>query len=187
MEFKSSLELLLDNIGSAEAKQGLSRSTPEITRDSYIAQIRGFEQSIKIVSGEANSQLFDQFGLVQAIRESFRCHNWKTFHLIFHKSDDMLTAEEQFKVQNRNLLVLKLEFPDRVHIYWSPIRPRQHYLVVDDGVKAVLEEPNHERGKPFWATIVLNRERATSWAQRFDGFAKYCTELKFEPVGHSTS
>ena len=183
MQFKSSLELLLDNIGTREARLGLSKFTPDITRANYISQIVGYQKSIKIVTGEANSELFDREDLAQALRESLSNGNDKTLQFVFHKNDDMKTAQEEFRVQNKELINLSLEFPSCVHIYWSPIRPRQHYAVIDDGKKAILEEPNHIAREPFWATIVLDERRAKSWANRFDDYVTYCTELAFESSG----
>lgn len=183
MQFKSALELLLDNIGPREARLGLPKFDPNITREEYIARIRGFQKSIKIVTGEANNQLFEREDLLQALRGGLSSGYDKTLQFVFHKNDDMKTAREEFQVQNKELVNLKLEFPDRVHIYWSPIRPRQHYAVIDNGKKAILEEPNHARGQTFWATIVLDESRAKSWENRFDNYIEYCRELKFESSG----
>lgn len=180
MQFKSALELLLDNIGTREAKLGLSKFAPDITRESYVAQIKGYQKSLRIVTGEANSQLFDRQDLSQALKESFLNGNNKTLQFVFHKNNNMKIAQAEFQVQNKELVSLKLEFPERVHIYWSPIRPRQHYAVIDDGKKAILEEPNHAGGTPFWATIVLDESRVKSWINRFDEYIKYCVELEFE-------
>lgn len=183
MQFKSTLELLLDIVGPREARLGLSKFTPEVTRESYVAQIKGYQKSIRLMTGEANSQLFNREDLLQVLGEGFLSGNGKTLQFVFHKNDDMKTAQEEFQVQNKGLVNLKIEFPDCVHIYWSPIRPRQHYAVIDDGKKAILEEPNHARGQPFWATIVLDESRARGWANRFDDYIKYCTELEFESSG----
>lgn len=183
MQFRSALELLLDNIGSSEARLGLSKFTPDSTRDNYISHIMSYQKSIKIITGEANSQLFNRPDLARALRESLSNGNNKTLQLVFHKNDDIKTAQEEFQVENEELVNLRREFPNCVHIYWSPIRPRQHYAVIDDGKKVILEEPNHKGFEPFWATIVLDEGRAKNWAERFDDYIKYCRELEFEPSG----
>lgn len=186
MPFKSILELFLDNIGSNEARLGLSKFTPDITRESYISYIKNYQKSIKIVTGEANGQLFDRQDLAQALRESLSNGCNKNIQFVFHKNDDIKTAQWEFQVQNKELVNLQLEFPSCVHIYWSPIRPRQHYAVIDDGKKAILEEPNHEGLEPFWAAVVLNENRAKGWASRFNDYIEYCTELRFESPSQRT-
>lgn len=183
MPFKSILDILLDNIGTKEAKLGLSKFTPDETRDSYISHIVDFKKSVKIITGEANSKLFDRRDLTQALRGSLSLGNGRTFQLVFHKSDDIKTARNEFQAQNEELVDLKLEFPDRVHIYWSPIRPQQHYAVIDNGKEAILEEPNHIGNKSFWATVVFDKSRAKGWSKRFDDYIKYCRELEFAPAG----
>lgn len=183
MPFNSILDILLDNIGTKEARLGLSKLTPDETRDSYISHIVDFKKSVKIVTGEANSKLFDRRDLAQALREGLSLGNDRVFEFVFHKSDDKETAQAEFQAENKELVDLKLEFSDRVHIYWSPIRPGQHYAVIDNGKKAILEEPNHIGYKSFWATIVFDKSRAEGWAKRFDSYIEYCKpELEFAPV-----
>lgn len=179
MRNRTTLELLLERIGPREAKRGLSKLTPDITRDSYIAEVRHYKKSVKIVTGEANSQLFERLGLAQAVKDGFLRGGSNTFQFVFHKDDDMKVAQAAFQVENKELVSLKSEFPERVHIYWSPIRPRQHYAVIDDGKKAILEEPNHVGGAPFWATIVFDESRAKDWANRFNEYVEHCVELEF--------
>ncbi|HEY54861.1 MAG TPA: hypothetical protein G4N91_01080 [Dehalococcoidia bacterium] len=182
MAFKSVLDILLDNIGTKEARSGLSKFTPDETRDSYISHVADFKKSVKIVTGEANGKLFDRRDLAQALREGLSSGNGRVFEFVFHKSNDEETAQAEFQAENKELVDLKREFPDRVHIYWSPIRPGQHYAVIDNGKEAILEEPNHIGNKSFWATIVFDKNRARGWAERFDEYIKYCKRLKFAPA-----
>jgi hypothetical protein len=183
MPFQSILDILLDNIGTKEARLGLSKFTPDETRDSYVSHIADFEESVKIVTGEANGKLFDRSDLAQALRKRLSSGNGRTFQIVFHKSDDIKTARDEFQAQNKELVDLKRDLPDHVHIYWSPIRPGQHYAVIDNGREAILEEPNHTGYKSWWATIVFDKDRARGWSKRFDKFIKYCVELEFAPAG----
>lgn len=181
MKHRTTLELWLDRIGPKEAKKALSKRTPELTRDTYVAEIRAYRKSVKIVTGEANSKLFNRSDLSQAVEDGFLREDDNTLQLVFHKDNDIKVAQVIFERENHEIVNLKHKFPERVHIYWSPIRPRQHYAVIDNGKKAILEEPNHVGGEPFWASIVFDESRAQGWANRFNEYIKHCVELTFEP------
>ena len=179
MPFRSALEVLLDRVAPKEARLGWPKTDAEATRANYVAQINGYRRSLKIVAGEANGKLFDRNDLAEVLRSGLMRSQFSTLQLVFHKHDAISEAKKAFEVDNAALLQLKLDFPKRVHLYWSPIRPRQHYAVIDDGDKAILEEPNHEPGQPFWATVVMNKNRAAGWSDRFDKYVQCCKELEF--------
>ena len=76
----------------------------------------------------------------EALKRTLQDNPDSTVEMVFHKDDDIGKAEIGFREENTHLLALKQEFPDRVHIFWTPKRPRQHYAVVDEGELAILEQ-----------------------------------------------
>ena len=181
MQWKSTLDSILETIGPPESRLALSKTDPESTREKYIEYIGSAHRSVKIVVGEANGKLFNQSALKDALKAVLSHSNESTVEFVFHKYDDIDRAKESFQINNAELVELKLEFPERTHILWSPIRPRQHYVVLDGGEKVILEEPSHKGFEPFWAAVVLDSERGKGWVDRFDKYIKYCRELNFEP------
>lgn len=178
--WKSTLEVVLDRSGPQETRLALSKTDPEITRQKYIEYVGKASRSVKFVTGEANSKLFNQPTLQETLRAMLSHSNESTVEFVCHKSDNVDEAERLFRVENEGLLALKREFSKRMHIYWSPIRPRQHYAVLDGGKFVILEEPSHKKFAEFWAAVVLDSVRGQKWATRFDEYIKDCTELKFE-------
>ncbi len=156
----------------------LSRSDPVISRWAYIETVRNFGWGVKMVAGEANGKLFNREELVSVLTEGLREHPQATVELVFHKDDDKARACIMFEEENSLMIRLKREFSDRVHIFWAPKRPRQHYAVVDDE-RVIFEQPNHPPNKPWWGNIVMNTSIAQEWERRFDEYVRYCSELQF--------
>lgn len=178
--WKSTLEAVIDRISPQETRLALSKATPDISRGKYIEYISNADKSVKIVAGEANSKLFNRPALKNTL-ESMLSHNKEsTFEIVFHKTNNADDAEKLFQIENKELFALKRKFGERVHIYWSPIRPRQHYAVLDEGKFVILEEPEHRKFAEFWAAVVLNPAQGKKWAARFNEYVDYCKELKFE-------
>ena len=179
MPFKSALQILLDSVLIDSSSRMLPKLDPERTRASYVELVANARISVKIVAGEANHQLFDREDFGFAIRRVLSVNPSSTVELVFHKDNEAVAAKSAFKENNKHLYALKQEFPDRLHIFWAPKRPRQHYAVVDNGVFALLEQPSHPKNKPFWATVTSNMTRAKEWSKRFDEYVTYCRELQF--------
>jgi len=177
---RSALELTLESIGLRESRNAISKEYPENARASYAIFISHSEGPIKIVAGEADTKLFERDDMISALRGVLACTK-ATLSLIFHRYADKGVAEKSLAESNKRLISLKHEFDERVHLYWSPIRPRQHFAVitVNGGNEALLEEPNHEGEQPFWATPVYDKAEAKDWAVRFDKFVRGCKELEF--------
>lgn len=179
MPFKSALQILVDSVLIDSSFSMLPKLDPERTRASYVELVANARISVKIVAGEANHQLFDREDFGFAIGRLLFDNPKSTVMFIFHKENEFGAAKRLFQEKNKQLYALKQEFPDRLHIYWSPKRPRQHYAVVDNGALAILEQPSHPRNKPFWATVTSNMTRAKEWSKRFDEYVTYCRELQF--------
>ncbi len=166
------------NPPSSYAERWLSSRDAMVTRWAYIETVRNFKRVVKIVVGEANGKLFDREELKSALTEGLRENSQSTVHLIFHKSDDKDQAIVGFKKDNPLLVALKNAFPDRVHMFWAPKRPRQHYAVIDEQ-RVIFEQPNHPANKAWWGSIVVNTTIAREWERRFDEYEGYCSELRF--------
>lgn len=186
LQWKSTLDLLLETIGPPETRLALSKTDPEGTRDKYIEYIGSAYRSVKIVAGEANGKLFNRSSMATTLRSFLSGSEHSTVDLVFHKHKDINVARGAFQVSNPELAKLKCEFPNRFSIYWSPIRPRQHYVVLDNGEKVILEEPCHEGLAPFWAAVVLDSSRGKEWADRFNDYVKYCKRLELSGEHHSS-
>lgn len=180
MRWKSTLESLIDAVGPPESRFALSKTDPEATREKYVEYIGNARRSVKIVVGEANSKLFNRPSMGDALKLVLSHSENSTVEFIFHRLNNVDTAKESFLASNEALVALKRQFPDRTHIYWSPIRPRQHYAVLDEGERVILEEPYHKGFEPFWAAVVLDQSRGKVWMERFDKYISYCRELTFE-------
>ncbi len=180
MEFKSALQWLADDIAEHPQDRKLRDCDGgDKTREGYVDILKTAKHSIKIVAGEANNKLFDRTDFRAALKGTLDGDPDSTVALVFHKDPDMAMAKQGFVKDNPKLLSLKHEYGSRVHLSWSPVRPTQHYAVIDDGESAVLEQPNHTEMEPFWATVTTNPKRAKGWAARFDEYVRYCEELKF--------
>jgi len=179
MPFKSALQLLVDSVLVDSSSRMLPKLDPERTRASYVELVASARISVKIVAGEANHQLFDREDFGFAIRRILSDNPKSMVEFIFHKDNEFVVAKSAFQENNKQLYALKQEFPDRLHIFWSPKRPSQHYAVVDNGVLVILEQPSHPRNRPFWATVTYNMTRAKEWSERFDGYVTHCRELNF--------
>jgi len=160
------------------AERWLSSRDAIVNRWAYIETIRDFGRTVKMVAGEANGKLFDREELVSALGEGLRENPQSTVHLVFHKTDDKNEATVAFEKENPLMVDLKNKFLDRVHIFWAPKRPRQHYAVVDDE-RVIFEQPNHAANKTWWGSVVENTVIAGEWAGRFDEYVKCCSELQF--------
>jgi len=159
-------------------EQWLSSRNPEQTRWKYINSIGEFKSSVKIVTGEANGKLFDRTELADALSNGLRENRNATVRFVFHKNEDKDTARQSFETENTHIMAVKRVFSERVHLYWVPLRPEQHYAVIDDET-VILEQPNHRGGEPFWGKIVKDSNIALEWENRFDEYVKYCVELPF--------
>lgn len=179
MALRSTLDSALEIIGPSEVRVSLSRDDPESTREKYIEYIGSAVQSVKIVTGEANGNLFNRPGLRDALKTVLMQSKDTNLQFVFHKYDDLDAAKEAFQFNNNELVELQQSFPKQVQIFWSPIRARQHYAVVDNGKKVILEEPSHKGFSPFWAAVILDENRGKEWANRFDEYVKHCTRLEF--------
>lgn len=156
----------------------LSSRDPEHNRWQYIENIHGFNKSVKIVAGEANGKLFDRPEFANALKEGLKSHNDATVKMIFHKVDNIGEARSLFIENNKQMVELKKTFPDRVHIFWVPKRPKQHYAVKDEST-VIFEQPDHKPGKPRWGIIVQDPSLGHEWENRFDEYVGYCQELYF--------
>jgi len=161
-----------------QREQWLSSRKPEETREAYVAVAGAFSSELKIVTGEANGKLFDRPDFASAIQRVFQNKPEAVFKLVFHKSDTEAEARVNFQRENPHFFALKEQYPERVHIYWTPLRPRQHYAVVDSQV-VILEQPDHVSLKPFWATIIHDSEISSLWEERFDTYCTHLTEMRF--------
>ncbi len=159
-------------------EQWLSMRYPEVNRQAYIETIRDFNKGVKMVAGEANGKIFDQEEFFSVLREGLRENPEAQVSLVFHKEGDIDKARLAFEQDNPHLTNLKRQFPDKVHLWWAPKRPSQHYAVVDDN-RVLFEQPNHRRGKPWWGNIVMDSSIAKEWERRFDKYVGYCSELLY--------
>lgn len=180
MRWKSTLDSVIDAIGPPEARFALSKTDPETTREKYVEYIGNAKRSVKIVVGEANGKLFNRPSMGNALKSVLSSSENSIVDFVFHKYNNVDIAKESFLADNKEIAAVKRQFPKRTHIYWSPIRPRQHYAVLDEGEQVILEEPNHKGFEPFWAAVMLDQGRGTVWMNRFDEYIKYCRELTFD-------
>lgn len=182
MRWESTLDSIIDAIGPLEARFALSKTDPETTREKYVGYVGNAKRSVKIIVGEANGKLFNQPSMGAALKSVLSRNENSVVEFVFHKYNNLDNAKEAFLVDNKEIVDVKRQFPKRTHIYWSPIRPRQHYAVLDEGEQVILEEPNHKGFEPFWAAVMLDQSRGTLWKDRFDDYIKYCRELVFESL-----
>lgn len=178
MQYKSALQFLLDQSNAKKPGSWFPKSDPKVAIEKYIEEIDGYEKSVRIVVGEGGRRLYDKTEFGVAVKEGLTNHPESTFTFVFHKDDDIERAKERFQREHRVIMSLKREFHNRVHIYWSPIRPEQHYAVIDMR-KVIVEEPHHISGDR-WAYAVSEPTKAKSWQERFDKYIEYCEELSFE-------
>lgn len=155
-----------------QREQWLSSSKPDETRDAYIAAASSFNRELKIVTGEANGKLFNQKVFADAIGRVLHDNQDATFKLVFHKRDAQDEALRDFRVDNPHFTALKKQYPEQVHIYWTPQRPRQHYAVVDDKL-VILEQPRHTAYGSFWATIIHDGKISALWEERFNTYVSH--------------
>ena len=175
---KSALKLLIERSDTKKPGKWLRKGDPEAARLGYVQEIGCFSRSVKIVAGEANHKLFNRPDFIASLRYGLTKHPESNLKFVFHKADQLADAKFLFKQDNMELVTLKREFDDRVHIYWSPVRPLQHYAVIDDE-KVILEEPGHKPSVPFWAYVSTEVARAKDWEALFDEYVSYCEELSF--------
>lgn len=162
--------------GALQREQWLSQKSPDESRKSYVDAVSKFTKELKIVTGEANSKLFDLKEFADAIDVVFSKEPEAVFKLVFHKNNSEAEALEDFKRNNTHFCELRAKYPERMKIYWTPKRPRQHYAVIDNKV-VILEEPNHPSSQPFWATIVKDEEISADWEKRFDTYVSHLQEM----------
>ena len=174
----SALQLLIEHSDTKKPGKWLRKGEPEAARLGYVQEIKNFSRAVKIVAGEANHKLFNRPDFIASLRDGLAKNPESNLKFVFHKADQQEYAKLLFEQDNSELVTLKREFDDRVHIYWSPVRPLQHYAVIDDE-KVILEEPGHRPSTPFWAYVSTEAERAKDWEALFDEYVSYCDELSF--------
>lgn len=175
MPFKSALQLFIDPVLEKPLDRKLSKIDSE-AREEYVRLVSGAYKSVKIVAGEANSRLFDREDFATGLETFLKNNPDAILQLIFHKNNDAKVAEALFKDKNKLLFALKQKFNDRVHIFWINKRPHQHYAVIDDGMSAILEEPDHPKYKPFDALVTYDKSWAHKWSERFDKYLDHCRD-----------
>ena len=124
-----------------------------------------------------DNKIFNDPEFLESLRT--KLEKGATASFVVHIDDDMDTAKQTLENCCPGLIELKHGFPKQLSIRWSPIKPNQHYTVVD-GEKVILEEPHHRDDKQPWMYISdISPKLGEEWKRRFDEFSEYCIELAF--------
>lgn len=96
--------------------------------------------------------------------------------MIFNKDEEESKMMTLLREQNPNLLALVREY-DRLKLYWTPKRPKQHYAISDKR-HLFFEEPDHPSGADRYTLFRYNDPKlGEEWEKRFDLYKGRCKEI----------
>lgn len=155
-------------------------SESEDAKREAIEFISRTNQKIKIVSGEADPNLYEDDNLIKFCDRLLATGG--AIELVFNCNVSTLPdAKNRFLSNNSKMVILKKKYGSALKLWWVPERPVQHYAVADD-LHLFFEEPNHV---PYGRRDVLFRyndsKLASEWETNFDAYVKKkATEINFE-------
>ena len=113
----------------------------------FIYFVNRATKDIKLVCGELDPSFYDDPQIVDAFYNFLKSDKDRKIEFIFSKeSDNLKSACQDLLIENKNLFkaLNKLEdWTKQVFFFWSHMRPKQHYAIVDDDASAI-EEPDHK-------------------------------------------
>lgn len=172
MQFIKRTPNMVWNFVFHDAKNEEWDSTMEETISTYKKLLMKARDEVKIVCGECNPELFEQEGIIEALRILLQCGG--QVDLVFaalNQENPNNQAITRFHHDNPRLCELLAEYPTKARLYLMYQPSKLYYTIVDK--KHCFFEDVHDAYWPRKSHARFDDEKlGKAWESRFDQFLK---------------
>ncbi len=173
MLVKSPLQIAMDAILANKGTIWLTGSQPE-NKDKYAEILfrtrpsSGIGKNIKIVCGELSPLLFNDEKVLDAV--DWALSEGAEIGIIFHRGNSAEEGLNRLRQTNPHFYERLLTKKERLTLYWSPIRMKQHFLAISNS-GVLLERPGTDKEQnDWWAYFVKDSKLAQKWLDKFEQY-----------------
>ena len=144
----------------------------------FIKFLKKAKSKIDLVTGELDPSFYERPEVVDIVRKFLQ--NSGKVRVVYHgDKSEYSRARERFESKNGAWLKFKKDFPDRISIYWTPLRPSAHYAISDD--RHLFFEGLHEPYKDRECGFFYNEpELGQEWTANFESYISHSKVRELE-------
>lgn len=122
---------------------------------------------IKLVCGELSPLLFNDESVVKGLEWALT--DGAEIEVIFRRGNTPEEAKISLSKTNPRLFEL-IKQSQNIHVYWSPIRMKQHFLAISNS-GVLFEKPEIGKSKRgWWAFFIKDSKLAEKWINLFNKY-----------------